>query len=64
MDYITIDIFTDKNKAEKMKERREAMGYRCTFKEVKGITVNECLNSCVPKYDKDGAPLYIIISEG
>lgn len=62
MGYITIDIFTNENKAKTMKEKHQAMGWKVDLRKTDGITVNECINDCILKYDKD-ASIYVLISE-
>lgn len=62
MGYITIDIFTDENKAKTMKEKHQAMGHKVDLKKADGITVNECVNDCKLVYEKD-ASIYVLISE-
>lgn len=63
MGYIIIDIFIDEQKAKSMKDKHEAMEHKVELRVVKGITVNECLNGCIPKYEKDANPVYVLIAE-
>ena len=65
MSYLAIDVFEDRRKAEvKAEALRQSGRSNVTIKEKNGITVNDCSGDRpINKLDKDGYPLYIILSE-
>lgn len=65
MAYIVIDIFSDDKTAEERAEAYKESGRKTRIVKTNSITVNDCtVDPCIAKYDRDGNPLYILISEG